>query len=117
MLSSWKILVVFLISIFGLRSCNGRIFSFKMHHRFSEPVKKWSEAAGKLSPADNMPKKGTFEYYAELADRDRLLRGRKLSESDVPLAFSDGNATFKMSSLGLYVFFFSFRSLFFFFFG
>ncbi|XP_015889724.3 aspartyl protease family protein 1 isoform X2 [Ziziphus jujuba] len=100
MFSFWKIFVVFLISIFGFRSCHGLIFSFKMHHRFSEPVKRWSEAAGKLSPADNMPKKGTFEFYAELANRDRLLRGRKLSETDVPLVFSDGNATFKMSSLG-----------------
>ncbi|XP_062101889.1 aspartyl protease family protein 1 [Humulus lupulus] len=92
----------FLVLIWGFRSCHGRIFSFKMHHRFSEPVKKWSETAGagKLSPPQNLPEKGSYEYYAELADRDRLLRGRKLSEIDAPLAFSEGNSTFRISNLG-----------------
>ncbi|POO00801.1 Aspartic peptidase [Trema orientale] len=85
----------FLFLICG--SSHGRIFSFKMHHRFSDPVKKWSEVAGKLSPP---PERGTFEYYAELADRDRLLRGRKLSGTDGPLAFSEGNSTFRINSLG-----------------
>lgn len=93
--------LVFLSIFLRLQSCDGRIFSFKMHHRFSDPVKKWSEAAGKLSPPDNLPSKGSFEYYAELADRDRFLRGRKLVESDTsPLAFSDGNSTFQIRSLG-----------------
>ncbi|KAF3440345.1 hypothetical protein FNV43_RR18629 [Rhamnella rubrinervis] len=100
MLPLRRLIIIFLISIYGLRSCSGRIFSFKMHHRFTEPVQKWSEAAGKFSSADNLPKKGTFEYYAQLADRDRLLRGRKLSQADGPLAFSDGNSTFQISSLG-----------------
>ena len=114
-----KSVVVFFFLVFvwgggGFRSCHGRIFSFKMHHRFSEPVKKWSLATGKISPADNLPEKGSFEYYAELADRDRFLRGRKLSEFDAPLSFSDGNSTFKISSLGLYVFLLL-RLLFFFF--
>lgn len=93
--------LVFLSIFLRLQTCDGRIFSFKMHHRFSDPVKKWSEAAGNLSPADNLPEKGSFEYYAELADRDRFLRGRKLVESDTsPLAFSDGNSTFQIRSLG-----------------
>ncbi|KAM6564260.1 hypothetical protein CsatB_024258 [Cannabis sativa] len=92
----------FLVLIWGFRSCHGRIFSFKMHHRFSEPVKKWSETsgAGKLSPPQNLPEKGSYEYYAALAHRDRLLRGRKLSEIDAPLAFSEGNSTFRLSNLG-----------------
>lgn len=101
------VLLVFLISLWGSHSSGngGHIFSFKMHHRFSDPVRKWSEASGgKLAPAasDSWPEKGTVEYYAELADRDRLLRGRKLSELDAPLAFSDGNSTVRISSLGLY---------------
>lgn len=104
MLPLCKLIIIFLILNYGLRSCNGRIFSFEMHHRFSEPFQKWSEAAGALSPAGNLPEKGTFEYYAELADRDRLLRGRKLSEADGPLAFSGGNSTIQISSLGLYVY-------------
>lgn len=94
-----------LLSIWGFYTCcHARIFTFTMHHRFSEPVKKWSEtSAGKLSPVDRWPEKGSFEYYAELADRDRFFRGRKLSNlDDAPLAFSDGNSTFQISSLGLY---------------
>ncbi|MED6121332.1 hypothetical protein PIB30_029215 [Stylosanthes scabra] len=66
-----------------------------MHHRFSDPVRKWSSA---IPPP---PEKGTFEYYAELADHDRFLRGRNLaSDLDAGLAFSDGNSTFRISSLG-----------------
>lgn len=111
MLPLCRFIIIFFISIYSLRSCNGRIFSFKMHHRFSEPVQKWSEAAGQFSSAHNLPKKGTFEYYAQLADRDRLLRGRKLSEADGPLAFSDGNSTYQISSLGLYVYFIPFIAI------
>ncbi|XP_062144108.1 aspartyl protease family protein 1-like [Alnus glutinosa] len=97
MLCFYNLVLLFLISLWSSHSsCNGgRIFSFKMHHRFSDPVRKWSKAAG-----DRWPEKGTVEYYAELADRDRLLRGRKLSEFDAPLAFSDGNSTLRISSLG-----------------
>jgi hypothetical protein len=73
-----------------------------MHHRYSEPVKKWSHSASP-SPSHRWPEKGTVEYYAELADRDRFLRGRRLSQFDAGLAFSDGNSTFRISSLGLYV--------------
>ncbi|KAG2696526.1 hypothetical protein I3760_07G062500 [Carya illinoinensis] len=94
------LLLIFLISFLGAHcsSRGGRIFSFKMHHRFSDPVKKFSETAGsRLSPA---PAKGSIEYYADLADRDRILRGRKLSELHEPLAFSDGNSTLRISSLG-----------------
>ncbi|GAV91011.1 Asp domain-containing protein [Cephalotus follicularis] len=73
----------------------GHIFSFKMHHRFSEPVKKWSNSSTQWPP------KGSFEYYTVLAHRDRILRGHDLSEiSGAPLAFSDGNSTFRISSLG-----------------
>ncbi|KAH7566224.1 hypothetical protein JRO89_XS08G0120300 [Xanthoceras sorbifolium] len=78
-----------------------RIFSFKMHHRFSEPVKKWSDSTGKLL-SRYWPDKGTIEYYVVLAHRDQLLRGRRLSASyaNSPLAFSDGNSTLRISSLG-----------------
>ena len=99
---SWSVFIVILLSILGFRSCHARIFSFQMHHRFSEPVKKWSEGAGNGFPAGNWPAKGSFEYYAELAHRDRALRGRRLSDIDGLLTFSDGNSTFRISSLGLY---------------
>lgn len=97
---SWSVFIVILLSILGFRSCHARIFSFQMHHRFSEPVKKWSEGAGNGFPAGNWPAKGSFEYYAELAHRDRVLRGRRLSDIDGLLTFSDGNSTFRISSLG-----------------
>lgn len=97
---SWSVFIVILLSILGFRSCHARIFSFQMHHRFSEPVKKWSEGAGNGFPAGNWPAKGSFEYYAELAHRDRALRGRRLSDIDGLLTFSDGNSTFRISSLG-----------------
>ncbi|PPD67846.1 hypothetical protein GOBAR_DD35270 [Gossypium barbadense] len=68
-----------------------------MQHRFSEPVKNWSNSTGKLS---HWPLKDSFEYYAVLAHRDRLLRGRKLSGANTTLSFADGNFTFQINSLG-----------------
>lgn len=86
------------LSLFLGWCVDARVFTFTMHHRYSEPVKKWSHTAAGIPS----PEKGTVEYYAELADRDRFLRGRKLSQFDPGLAFSDGNSTFRISSLGLY---------------
>ncbi|KAF5738106.1 aspartic proteinase-like protein 1-like isoform X2 [Tripterygium wilfordii] len=99
-------LVLIALSIFvafdfkGYHCSGGRIFSLKMHHRFSDSIKNWSLSTGKFF--DWPVKKGSFEYYAILAHRDRLmrLRGRKLSDLESPLAFSDGNSTFRISSLG-----------------
>ncbi|XP_039054570.1 aspartyl protease family protein 1-like isoform X2 [Hibiscus syriacus] len=95
MFSSSKTVFFFWILSFNLSY--GRIFTFKMHHLFSEPVKNWSNSTGKLS---HWPAKGSFEYYAVLAHRDRLLRGRKLSDINATLSFSDANSTFRISSLG-----------------
>ncbi|XP_010531119.1 PREDICTED: aspartyl protease family protein 1 [Tarenaya hassleriana] len=94
--------ILFLIPISTLLSsgsCHGRIFSFEMHHRFSDTVKRWADSTGKLA---SFPPKGSFEYYDVLALRDRLIRGRRLSETDSSssLTFSDGNSTFRISSLG-----------------
>ncbi|WCJ32716.1 Eukaryotic aspartyl protease family protein [Euphorbia peplus] len=78
------------------QTCDGgrSIFTFKMHHRFSDELKNLSSADSKW------PEKQSFEYYADLAHRDHVLRGRKLSDGDSPLAFSNGNSTFRISSLG-----------------
>lgn len=91
------------VLLWDFRGCNGRIFSFKMHHQFSEPVKQWSQSTEKLYPAGGWPRKGSHEYYAELAHHDRALHRRSLSGADSVLAFSTGNSTLKISSLGLYV--------------
>ncbi|PPD96842.1 hypothetical protein GOBAR_DD06110 [Gossypium barbadense] len=88
---------IFFLWVLSTKLSDGRIFTFKMHHLFSEPVKNWSNSTGKLS---HWPAKGSFEYYAVLAHRDRLLRGRKLSDINATLSFSDGNSTFRISSLG-----------------
>jgi len=103
MLSFTKTIIIIILIILHLSMCcNAHIFTFTMHHRYSEPVKKWSHSAPS-SPSHRWPEKGSVEYYAELADRDRFLRGRRLSQFDAGLAFSDGNSTFRISSLGLYV--------------
>ncbi|KAH1058701.1 hypothetical protein AAZX31_02G042800 [Glycine max] len=91
-------IIVSLLSLWECCQCHGHVYTFTMHHRHSEPVRKWSHSAAAGIPAP--PEEGTVEYYAELADRDRLLRGRKLSQIDAGLAFSDGNSTFRISSLG-----------------
>lgn len=99
-----KSLYIFLITLFSIwvsRCCDARVFTLEMHHRFSEPVKKWWEATGNYFPAGNWPEKGSIEYYAQLAHHDRIRRGRRMSESDSSVTFSEGNSTFRISSLGL----------------
>lgn len=89
-------------AVFGPTCNGGRIFSFQMHHRFSDQVKNWSISTSKLLHS-HWPVKGSFEYYAVLAHRDQILRGRRLSDANAPFTFSDGNSTLRISSLGLYV--------------
>ncbi|KDP23963.1 hypothetical protein JCGZ_25351 [Jatropha curcas] len=64
-----------------------------MHHRYSEKLKNHF-------PQGKWPPKRSFQYYSELAHLDRTKRGRKLSNVDSSLAFSDGNSTFRISALG-----------------
>ncbi|GAB2279416.1 hypothetical protein Dimus_014058 [Dionaea muscipula] len=97
--------IVFFFSVTTLihfSECNGRIFTLEMHHRYSDQVKLLSPRTARLR--DGWPAKGTFEYYAELAERDRFFQRRcrscKISEFEEPVTFSDGNATFRISSLG-----------------
>ncbi|GFY88050.1 eukaryotic aspartyl protease family protein [Actinidia rufa] len=71
-----------------------------MHHRFSESMKQWSKISGKHFPAGDFPARGSIEYYARLANHDRARHDRRISESNAPLTFSDGNSTFRISSLG-----------------
>ncbi|KAG6647197.1 aspartyl protease family protein 1-like [Carya illinoinensis] len=87
-----------LLSIFffglGSRICYGFGFGFDIHHSFSDPVK------GVLG-LDDLPEKGSLDYYVVMAHRDRLMRARHLAASygqSSPLTFANGNDTF--SSLG-----------------
>ncbi|KAM0945373.1 putative nepenthesin [Dioscorea sansibarensis] len=68
-------------------------FSFDIHHRFSDQVFKFS---GNAFP---FPEKGSVAYYSTLANHDRALRGRRLSETQ-ELTFVDGNGTVNIPSLG-----------------
>lgn len=93
-----------ILMLLSFGSCNGRIFTFEMHHRFSDEVKQWSDSTGRFA---KFPPKGSFEYFNALVLRDWLIRGRRLSESESEsessLTFSDGNSTSRISSLGLLV--------------
>ncbi|KAL0343073.1 UNVERIFIED_CONTAM: Aspartyl protease family protein 1 [Sesamum angustifolium] len=71
-----------------------------MHHRFSAPVKEWYHRSRTGSPVHNWPEKGSVEYYVLLASHDRTIHRRALSGSDGALTFSEGNSTFRISSLG-----------------
>ncbi|KAK1423544.1 hypothetical protein QVD17_18848 [Tagetes erecta] len=80
--------------------CYATVFTFKMHHRFSDPVKNWSQTFNNLAVAD-FPAKGTVEFYSQLADHDRVFRRRRLSDSGQQrLTFSDGNSSLRIKSLG-----------------
>lgn len=69
-------------------------FGFDIHHRFSEPVK------GILG-IDEVPDKGTREYYVAMATRDRVFRGRRLAGDDqTPVTFVPGNETYRIGSFG-----------------
>lgn len=79
-------------------SSAGGKFSFPMHHRFSDPVKR-------MLPASlDMPKKGTVDYYRAMVHRDRAIHpGRRLSSEGGDrshLTFASGNDTLRIASLG-----------------
>ncbi|CAL1394353.1 unnamed protein product [Linum trigynum] len=102
-LKSPLLLLASCLALLSCSCCNGRIFSFEMHHRYSETYKNWSTHRRTVRfPLENWPQEGSFEYYAALARRDQFLRGRRLfgNADDAPLAFADGNSTFRISSLG-----------------
>ncbi|KAJ8764457.1 hypothetical protein K2173_006197 [Erythroxylum novogranatense] len=95
-----RLLLLLLIGALS-QSCNGRIFTFKMHHRFSDSVENWYRSVHRFLPG-NLPAKRSFEYYTQLVRRDGFLHGRRKLYSTVHshLDFSDGNSTFRISTLG-----------------
>lgn len=100
--SSLSLFVLSLLLILSLvwRVCDAfRSVGFDLHNVYSDPVK------GVLGIHDELPVKGSREYYVAMSHRDRLLhRGRGLSSVDpTPLTFMSGNDTHRIASLGLYV--------------
>lgn len=87
--------LVFLVLSLASQSCYGlRTVGFDIHHRFSDPVK------GILG-IEELPEKGTREYYVAMSHRDRVFRGRGLASGDqTPLTFAAGNETLQFSSFG-----------------
>ncbi|XP_023766889.1 aspartyl protease family protein 1 isoform X2 [Lactuca sativa] len=102
-MQSFFVFFITFLSIWGnnfIKHCYASVFTLKMHHRFSEPVRKWSESINKLSTTD-FPSKGSVEFYSQLADHDRVFRGRGLSDSgEQQLTFVDGNSSLRIKSLG-----------------
>lgn len=95
------LLVVLIIVNCTFKSCEAfGTFGFDVHHRYSDPVKG-------ILDLDDLPEKGTHDYYAAMAHRDRLVHGRRLAGAQINeslLTFSSGNDTYRISSLGLYAF-------------
>ncbi|XP_058777752.1 aspartyl protease family protein 1-like isoform X1 [Vicia villosa] len=79
------------------RSYASSSFGFDIHHRYSEPVKG-------IFGIDNLPDKGTREYYVAMAHRDRVFHARRLADGgDIDqklLTFSPDNTTYQISSFG-----------------
>ncbi|KAJ8771137.1 hypothetical protein K2173_023462 [Erythroxylum novogranatense] len=85
-----------LVLLSSVRTSHGfGTFGFDIHHRYSDPVK------GILA-VDELPAKGSFQYFSAVANRDRVIHGRRLATADgsAPLTFSYGNETYRIDSLG-----------------
>lgn len=88
-------LLLLVLSLASSQRCYGfGTFGFDIHHRFSDPVK------GILG-IEELPEKGSREYYVAMSHRDRIFRGRKLASSDrTDVTFAGGNETYRLSSFG-----------------
>ncbi|XP_075655274.1 aspartyl protease family protein 1-like [Castanea sativa] len=92
---SCTLLIILLLLGLSSQSCNGLgTFGFDIHHQFSDTVKA-------ILGADGLPEKGSVEYYAAMASRDRIIQGRHLaaSKNQSPLTFANGNNTLTDLSL------------------
>ncbi|XP_051124530.1 aspartyl protease family protein 1-like [Andrographis paniculata] len=74
------------------------IFGFDIHHRYSDTVREFLDV-------DGLPEKGSLDYYAAMAHRDRLFNARRLAGGASPppeghLTFLGSNETFRINTLG-----------------
>ncbi|PPS10333.1 hypothetical protein GOBAR_AA10319 [Gossypium barbadense] len=89
---------VLLLVVLGLSagSCYGfGTFGFDIHHRYSDPVKQ-------ILAVDELPAKGSPEYYSAMVHRDKIIKGRRLATANdqTPVTFLDGNETYRLDDLG-----------------
>ncbi|CAI8588543.1 unnamed protein product [Vicia faba] len=93
------VLLALLLSLISqsLRCYGLSSFGFDIHHRYSEPVKG-------IFGIDNLPDKGTREYYVAMAHRDRVFHARRLADGGAIdqklLTFYPDNSTYQISSFG-----------------
>ncbi|XVF62229.1 hypothetical protein PTKIN_Ptkin08bG0200600 [Pterospermum kingtungense] len=95
-LSSCSCVLLLMVMGLSVGSCYGfGTFGFNMHHRYSDPVK------GILA-VDELPVKGSPEYYSAMVHRDKVIKGRRLATANdqTPVTFLDGNETYRLNSLG-----------------
>ncbi|KAI3926373.1 hypothetical protein MKX01_032561 [Papaver californicum] len=88
---------VLLVFFLYFQNCNAfQTFGFEMHHRFSDEVRG-------IMAGDNLPEIGSREYYAAMAHRDTVFRGRALAENDDDdsklLTLSDSETSASLGSL------------------
>lgn len=91
--------LVLLFMVLSLASWNCHClgtFGFNIHHRFSDPVKE-------ILGIDELPHKGSPQYYAAMVHRDRIFRSRRLAaDHHKPLTFAAGNHTIQIGAFGQY---------------
>ncbi|KAL8038280.1 hypothetical protein ABFX02_11G095900 [Erythranthe guttata] len=70
-------------------------FGFDIHHRYSDTVKQFLNV-------DELPEKGTVEYYSAMAHRDhQLFKARRLATAaKAPVTFFGGNESHNNNDLG-----------------
>ncbi|XP_021300672.1 aspartyl protease family protein 1-like isoform X2 [Herrania umbratica] len=90
---------VLLLVVLGLSAgscCYGfGTFGFDINHRYSDPVKDFLTV-------DELPAKGSPEYYSAMVHRDKIIKGRRLATANeqTPVTFLDGNETYRLNGLG-----------------
>ncbi|EYU44072.1 hypothetical protein MIMGU_mgv1a0266071mg, partial [Erythranthe guttata] len=62
------LVIVILLSLTSIEAFG--TFGFDIHHRYSDTVKQFLNV-------DGLPEKGTVHYYAAMAHRDQLFKGRR----------------------------------------
>ncbi|XP_062101891.1 aspartyl protease family protein 1-like [Humulus lupulus] len=90
------LLPLFLVVLgWGSLNCYGfGTFGFDIHHKFSDPVRD-------IIGYDEVPQKGTVDYYKVLVHGDHLIKARHLTSDDqtTPLAFYPGNETIQLGGV------------------
>ncbi|MBA0636569.1 hypothetical protein Godav_021838 [Gossypium davidsonii] len=94
--SSYSCVLLLVVLALSAGSCYGfGTFGFDIHHRYSDPVKQ-------ILAVDELPAKGSPEFYSAMVHRDKIIKGRRLATANdqTPVTFLDGNETYRLDDLG-----------------